>query len=76
MPRSGLFYVCYMNVILVLAPTRRRLRKAVKAVNEVLGSLRIEKHLDKIFIGRIENGFNFLDYHFGPDGLFGGKNTV
>ncbi len=69
MPKSGLFYVRYMNVILVLAPTRRRLRKAVKAVNEVLGSLRIEKHPDKTFVGRTERGFDFLGYHFGPAGL-------
>ncbi len=39
MERSGLFYVRFMDDILVLAPTRWRLRKAVKAVNEVLGSL-------------------------------------
>ncbi|HJP54685.1 MAG: ATP-binding protein [Rhodospirillales bacterium] len=39
-----------------LTPTRWKLRKAVKAVNEVLGSLRIEKHPDKTFIGRIKHG--------------------
>ncbi len=44
MARSGLFYTRFMDDILVLAQTRWRLRKAVKAVNEVLGSLRMEKH--------------------------------
>ena len=44
MARSGLFYSRFMDDILVLAPTRWRLRKAVKAVNEVLGSLRMEKN--------------------------------
>ncbi len=39
MARSGLFYVRFMDDILVLSPTRWRLRKAVKAVNEILGSL-------------------------------------
>ncbi len=34
MERSGLFYVRFMDDILVLAPTRWRLWKAVKAVNE------------------------------------------
>ncbi len=43
MARSGLFYIRFMDDILVLASTRWRLRKAVKAVNEVLGSLRMEK---------------------------------
>ncbi len=26
-------------------------------------------HPDKTFIGRVEKGFDFLGYHFGPDGL-------
>ncbi len=60
MERSGLFYVRFMDDILVLAPTRWRLRKAVKAVNEVLGSLCLLKHPDKTFVGRTERGFDFL----------------
>ncbi|MCH8921469.1 MAG: hypothetical protein IIA23_12320 [Chloroflexi bacterium] len=76
MEKSGLFYVRFMDDILVLAPTRWKLRRAVKAVNEVLGSLRMEKHPDKTFIGRIERGFDFLGYHFGPDGLSVAKKTV
>ncbi len=59
-----------------LTPTRWKLRKAVKAVNEVLGSLRIEKHPDKTFIGRIEWGFDFLGYHFGQEGLSVAKTTI
>ncbi len=35
MERTGLFYVRFMDDILVLAPTRWKLRRAVKAVNEV-----------------------------------------
>ena len=57
-----------MDDIVVLAPTRWKLRWAVKAVNEVLSSLRLEKHPDKTFIGRIEKGFDFLGYHFCPAG--------
>ncbi len=59
-----------------LAPTRWRLRKAVKAVNEVLGSLCLLKHPDKTFIGRNGRGFDFLGYHFGPDGLSVAKKTI
>ncbi len=55
MARSGQFYMRFMDDILVLAPTRWRLRKAVKAVNEVLGSLGLLKHPDKTFIGRTES---------------------
>ncbi len=69
MEKSGLFYVRFMDDILVLSPTRWKLRKAVKAVNQVLGSLNLEKHPDKTFIGRIERGFDFLGYHFRPGQL-------
>ncbi len=60
MARSGQFYMRFMDDILVLAPTRWRLRKAVKAVNEVLGSLCLLRHPDKTFVGRTERGFDFL----------------
>ena len=76
MEASGLFYVRFMDDILVLAPTRWRFRRAVKAVNEVLGSLCLLKHPDKTFIGRIERGFDFLGYHFGPEGLSVAKKTI
>ncbi len=38
--------------------------------------LRLEKHPDKTFIGRIERGFDFLGYHFGPDGLGVARATI
>ncbi len=75
MQRSGLFYVRFMDDILVLAPTRRRLRKAVKAVNKVLGSLGMEKHPDKTFIGRIEKGFDLPLLPFRPGRAFRGKEN-
>ena len=65
-----------MDDILVLAPTRWKLRDAVKAVNVVLGLLRMEKHPDKTFVGRIDKGFDFLGYHFGPEGLGVAKATI
>ena len=72
---GGAAYVRFMDDILVLAPSRWKLRRAVKAVNEVLASLDLEKHPDKTFIGRIEKGFDFLGYHFGPQGLSVAKGT-
>lgn len=60
MERLGLFYVRLMDDILVLSPTRWRLRKAVKVLNQVLGSLRLGKHPGETFIGRIKRGFDFL----------------
>ncbi len=42
----------------------------------MLGALRLEKHPDKTFIGRIEKGFDFLGYHFGPTGLAVARETI
>ena len=40
----------------------------------MLSSLRLEKHPDKTFIGRIERGFDFLG--FGPEGLSVARKTL
>ena len=42
----------------------------------MLGALRLEKHPDKTFIGRIEKGFDFLGFHFNRDGLTVAKATI
>ena len=42
----------------------------------MLGALRLEKHPDKTFIGRIERGFDFLGYRFGPEGLTLAAKTI
>ena len=76
MERSGMFYVRFMDDILVLAPTRWKLRRAVRAVNEVLGSLGLDMHPDKTFVGRIEKGFDFLGYHFSRTGLTVAKAII
>jgi hypothetical protein len=74
--KLGLFYVRFMDDILVLAPTRWKLRGAVKAVNQVLECLGLDKHPEKTFIGRVERGFDFLGYHFSTAGLSVAKQTV
>jgi RNA-directed DNA polymerase len=45
-------------------------------VNQVLASLRLAKHPDKTLIGRIAKGFDFLGYHFRPDGRRVATKTV
>jgi hypothetical protein len=76
MQRTRPFFVRFMYDVLVLAPTRWKIRKAVKMGNGILGSLGLEKHPDKTFIGRVERGFDFLGYHFGPDGHSLVKKTI
>ena len=34
------------------------------------------KHPDKTFVGRTERGFDFLGYHFGPEGLTMAAKTI
>jgi hypothetical protein len=69
MGKMGLFYVRYMDDWVILAPTRWKLRGAVKAVQELMGELKLALHPDKTFIGRIARGFDFLGYWFSPEGL-------
>jgi RNA-directed DNA polymerase len=59
MEQLGLFYFRYMDDIVVLAPSRWKLRKAVRVVNQTLNGLGLEKRPEKTFIGRIEKGFDF-----------------
>ena len=35
--RYGLFYVCYMGDFVLMAPTRHKLRRAIKEVHAVMG---------------------------------------
>jgi retron-type reverse transcriptase len=74
--KLGLFYKRFMDDIVVLAPTRWKLRTAVKVVNQVLASLGLAKHPEKTFIGRIEEGFDWLGYHISPYGLSVATKTL
>ena len=66
---TGLFFVRFMDDILVLAPTRWKLRRAVCVVNQTLAELWLEKHPDKPFIGRAAQGFEFLGYWLDRKGV-------
>jgi retron-type reverse transcriptase len=66
MEKTGLFYARFMDDWVVFAPTRWKLRKVVRITNRVLQRLRVEKHPDKTFIGRVVSGFEFLGYHLKP----------
>ena len=72
----GCFYVRYMDDWVILAPTRWKLRKAIKPTNQVMSELRVVKHPDKTFIGRVAQGFDFLGYWFSPAGLGIARKTV
>ena len=68
MAATGLFYARFMDDWVVLAPTRWKLRAAVRCVNQTLAELKVQQHPDKTFVGRISRGFDFLGYRFSAAG--------
>jgi len=69
-------YFRYMDGILILAPTRWKLRKAIRVLNQTFDELKLKQHPDKTLIGRVERGFDFLGYHFRPFALYPAAKTV
>ena len=61
-----LFYVRYMDDMLILTKTRWKCRREVKLLNTKFNRLKSEKHPDKTFVGKVAKGFDFLGYHFSP----------
>ena len=68
MEKLDVKYFRYMDDILILAPTRWKLKKAIRVLNQTFNELKLEKHPDKTLMGRTERGFDFLGYHFESDG--------
>jgi RNA-directed DNA polymerase len=66
---KNVYYVRYMDDILILSKTRWHNRKAIKAMNQIFNQLKLKQHPDKTFIGKIEKGFDFLGYHFSTEQL-------
>ena len=71
-----LFYVRFMDDWVILAPTRWKLRKAIRIVNQILERLGVQQHPDKTYIGRTEAGFDFLGYHMTHESLSVAAVTV
>ncbi len=65
-----------MDDILILAPTRWKLKKAIRVLNQTFNELNLEKHPDKTLIGRTEQGFDYLGYFLKPDELTVSDQTV
>ncbi|MCP4266580.1 MAG: hypothetical protein GY777_13570 [Candidatus Brocadiaceae bacterium] len=64
-----------MDDWIVIAPTRWKLRSAIRIVNATLNALKVEQHPDKTFIGRVERGFDFLGYFIKPGVLRVSRGT-
>ncbi len=61
---KDLYYVRYMDDILVLTRSHGQLRRAVRTLNHIFTQLKLVQAPDKTFIGRIARGFDFLGYFF------------
>ncbi len=61
-----IYYVRYMDDIVILAKTRWHLRAAIRILNQVIRPLGLHLHREKRFIGRIAKGFDFLGYQIHP----------
>jgi retron-type reverse transcriptase len=76
MEANGLCYIRFMDDWVILAPSRWKLRRAVRLVQQTLDELNVETHPDKTSIGRIDRGFRFLGYDFDATGLVGVAPTT
>jgi hypothetical protein len=74
--RTGLAYARFMDDWVILAPTRSKLREAIRLVNQTLAELHVDQHPDKSFIGRISRGFDFLGYAFTPARLDAASQAI
>jgi RNA-directed DNA polymerase len=63
---TGIRYQRYMDDYVIFAPTRHKLRKAIKQMYAVLDDLKVEVHPKKRFIGTTRRGFDFLGYWLEP----------
>jgi RNA-directed DNA polymerase len=71
METTGLAYVRFMDDWVVLAPTRWKLRAAIRVVNQALAELKVQQHPHKTFLGWIAAGFEFLGFRYNSTGLAG-----
>jgi len=72
----GVWYRRYMDDLLILAPSRRRLRQAIRLVKQGLAAVGLEPHPEKTWVGRVEQGVEFLGYRLTPSGMTLAPSTV
>ena len=62
-------YQRFMDDYLIFAPTRHKLKTALRAMYRVLEQLKLTVHPNKRYIGKTHKGFDFLGYRIHPDRL-------
>lgn len=69
-------YIRYMDDWLIFSKTKGILRKAIKLTNKILTQLKLIKHPDKTFIGRLSRTFEFCGFRFSTNGAVGLAKTT
>ena len=60
----GVKYLRYMDDWIILCPSRWKMRRALKLMHQTSDTLGLRVHPDKIFIGVVSRGFDFLGVQF------------
>jgi hypothetical protein len=66
-PSHDIRYQRFMDDYLIFAPTRHKLKAALRCMYRILEQLKVTVHPDKRFIGTTHRGFDFLGYRIHPD---------
>ena len=66
-PRHGIRYQRFMDDYVIFAPTRHKLKAALRTMYRVLDQLKLCVHPDKRSIGTTHRGFDFLGYRIHSD---------
>ena len=74
--QSNVYYVRYMDDILIMTKTRWQNRKAIKLLNQYFNALKVKQHPDKTFIDKIEKRFDFLGHHVSRKTLSLSKKAI
>jgi hypothetical protein len=77
MQKHGFTYARYMDDLVVLTPTRARLRKAIKITYQALKPWGYKLHTnEKTYIGKIAKGFDFCGFRLKYDKMILAKSCL
>jgi RNA-directed DNA polymerase len=56
---KNVYYLRYRDDLLILTKTRGHNRKAVKLLNQIFNTVKVEKYPDKTYLAKVENKLVF-----------------
>jgi hypothetical protein len=77
MQKHKFTYARYMDDLVILAPTRARIRKAIKVTYQALKPWGYQLHTnEKTFIGKIAKGFDFCGFRLSYNKMISAKSCL